>query len=115
MDFTKSDGNVWPIYLDASFSQPFSFCPGKATWEDKTMRMFDSLQTCFYAKTLWTEGGLGDQPSWFVDLYKDFAPSYQAAKTSAQWGGGSDTGQSNKHAKKKKAHGQGRQSLGGGK
>lgn len=81
------------------------------------MRMFDSLQTCFYAKTLWTQGGLGDQPSWFVELYKDFAPTYQNLKTSAQWGGSSsDTAsQSNKFAKKKNSTGKGRQSVGGHK
>ena len=35
------------------------------------MRLFEMMRTCFFSKTLWTDGGLGDQPSWFYDIYKD--------------------------------------------
>ena len=98
---------MFPIYLDKTYSTPFGFCPAKATWDEKAMRVFEMMRTCLTTKTLWEEGGLGDQPSWFYDIYKDFAPTYQSFKNKTMWGSNDSkpTGQNTKNAKNKAAVG----------
>lgn len=77
------------------------------------MRVFETMQACLDTNSLWEAGGLSDQPSWFVDLFKDFAPIYKGFKQRAMWGGDSKAAGQNTQVGKKKTAGVGRQSLGG--
>jgi len=90
IDFTPKDGSVFPIFLDDEYSMGFGFCPGKATWDARAMKLFETMQACLISKTLWAAGGIGDQPAWFVDIFKEFAPLYESLKLKAQWGSSSE-------------------------
>ena len=73
MDFTDSDGAIWPMRVMEGGGL-YSFCPGRATWDAQAMAIFSALQVCHQTGAHWVEGGISDQPSWWVDLVSEFLP-----------------------------------------
>lgn len=60
--------------------QPFSFCPGKATWDHEAMRTFSLLVVAAETGAMLGGGGIVDQPSWWVETLAWFLPVYDMAK-----------------------------------
>jgi hypothetical protein len=78
-DFTEKDGNFFPIHITDS-GAPFGFCPGKATWDQEVMEMFKVYQISAETGNLWVEGGIADQPDWFIDVLGWFISRYDQLK-----------------------------------
>jgi hypothetical protein len=76
MDFTeKDDPSVFPIYVTKGSSM-FSFCPGKATWDKDVVSVYRALKISAESGTMWGEGGISDQPEWWIELLAWFLPRY---------------------------------------
>lgn len=70
---------MWPMYV-IDGGTPFSFCPGKATWDRSATSTFRLLVVCAETGSLYSEGGIGDQPDWFIELLGWFLPRYNDLK-----------------------------------
>lgn len=71
----KDNSSIWPMYITDG-GTPFGFCPGKATWEPRTVKLYRMLVICADTGALYEAGGISDQPEWFVDLLGWFLPRY---------------------------------------
>jgi len=75
-DYTyKDNGSVFPIMVTKSGEQ-FSFCPAKATWDSGVTQVFQILLISFETGNLWHDGGIADQPAWFIELLGLFLVRY---------------------------------------
>lgn len=74
-EFTTADGQMWPMYINDG-GMPFGFCPGKASWDYAAVRVFRMLVVCSETGSMYDNGGVSDQPDWFVDLLGWFLPRY---------------------------------------
>lgn len=57
--------------------QKYGFCPGKATWDASIVRFYNLLVLSSELGALYCQGGLSDQPSWFIENLSWFAPYYR--------------------------------------
>lgn len=73
MDFTDADGPFWPIRVQDGGAL-FGFCPGKATWNSEAASIYKAIQVCERTGAHWQEGGIADQPDWWIDLVSEFLP-----------------------------------------
>lgn len=79
-DFTHKDhAGVFPILITKDGEQ-FSFCPGKATWDSSVVAVYNSLVISAETGCMWNEGGLSEQPQWFMDLLSLFIVRYNDHK-----------------------------------
>lgn len=69
---------------DPRGSQGFPWCPGKATWDSHSVTTFRTMVVSAETGALYGEGGIGDQPSWFVSLLSWFLPRYNDLKFNAR-------------------------------
>lgn len=76
---SKGDGAIWPMTVMEGGEQ-YGFCPGKAQWDETVKHLFRSLLICADTGTMWEQGGIKDQPDWFVDLLSWFLPRYDTMK-----------------------------------
>jgi hypothetical protein len=53
--------------------QLYNYCPGKATWNHENVLIYKSLLVTMNTGLGWNEGGVTDQPEWWVDLASDFS------------------------------------------
>jgi hypothetical protein len=83
MDFTTSDGNIWPMYAIKG-GTGFGFCPGKATWDSTAVNLFKTLMATAQTGAMWTSGGLYEQPDWFIDMISTYLPKYDDLKFNAR-------------------------------
>lgn len=75
MDFTEKDNAMWPMYVTKG-SALFNFCPGKATWDKETVSIYKALKLSSESGSQWIDGGIADQPEWWVELLSWFLPRY---------------------------------------
>lgn len=73
MDFNDEDGPIWPMRVYEGGGL-YGFCPGKSTWDSRAIAIYQSLVVCHQTGAHWIEGGISDQPSWWIDLVADFLP-----------------------------------------
>lgn len=79
-DFThKDNGSIFPIMITKEGEQ-FGFCPGKATWDASVSQIYLSLVICAETGTLWSSGGISQQPAWFIELLGIFLLRYSDQK-----------------------------------
>lgn len=78
-DFTEEDDPIFPIYVTKG-GQLFGFCPAKATWDESAVNLFRAMMTCHQSGSLWVQGAVSDQPSWFVDLFSWFSSQVDDVK-----------------------------------
>lgn len=78
-DFDGKDGAIWPMYVFQG-GELYSHCPGKATWDQSAVSLFQLLITCAETKALPYAGGVTDQPDWIVELLGWFLPKYDMMK-----------------------------------
>lgn len=78
-DFTAEDSNVFPIQVHEGGGL-YGFCPGKATWDHEATSLFELMTVAVEQKTLLVEGGLANQPHWFVSFLSWFGPTYDEQK-----------------------------------
>jgi len=75
-DFTAKDASFWPIYISPG-GEPFSFCPGKATWDNEAMAIFKILTIAAESGNIeLCAGGIYDQPDWWIEYLSWFLPRY---------------------------------------
>lgn len=74
LDFTEKDGPFWPIQIQKG-GDLYGFCPGKATWDSRAAVMYKALVVCERTGAHWQEGGIADQPDWWIDLISEFLPA----------------------------------------
>jgi hypothetical protein len=79
MDFTEADGAIWPMYVEQG-GESYGFCPGKATWDFEAASTFKMLIISAETGRMIEEGGLYDQPDWWIDLLASFLPRYDQQK-----------------------------------
>lgn len=58
----------------------YSFCPGKATWDQSLVSLFRLLVLAAETGVMLERGGLNDQPSWFIEQASWFIPRYHDYK-----------------------------------
>ena len=98
-DFKPKDDIIFPIEVYKGGPR-YGFCPGKVTWvsEFHTKRIFDLLVLTCETKFLLYEGGIMDQPSWYISKLSWFMPKYNALKEAMNqkrmWG---SSGSNNRH------------------
>ena len=56
--------------------ETYGFCPAKATWDNETVNLFNSLVVSLKYGKLLTKESLLDQPAWLIDLQAWFAMAY---------------------------------------
>ena len=78
-DFDDHDAPFWPIRIQQGGGL-YSFCPGKATWDQETKAIYSAIVVCAETHTQWQNGGIADQPSWWIDLVSSFVPMYNEMK-----------------------------------
>lgn len=79
-DFTEDDGQLWPIYLTPG-GNPYSFCPGKATWDQDLNDVYRLMSLAAEISDLHlVHGGLVDQPEWWIEQMSWFLPAYNHHK-----------------------------------
>lgn len=77
-DFTADDNpSVFPIQIFEGGSY-YGFCPAKATWpgNDSVIGKFKTLLYAASTNNLLVQGGINDQPSWFIETMSWFKPMY---------------------------------------
>lgn len=81
LDFTVEDGpTVFPIKLSKDSARSHGFCPAKAMFDFEAQQLFQLLMVCAETKTLYNEGGISNQPHWFIELLVWFLPAYDQEK-----------------------------------
>jgi hypothetical protein len=78
-NFTSQDAAIFPIKLQEG-GRLYGFCPAKSTWDMETVSIFKLMVIAVEQKTLLFDGGLVDQPAWFIDLLAWFSPEYDMQK-----------------------------------
>jgi hypothetical protein len=78
-DFNSKDGSIWPMYVHKG-GELFGFCPAKATWDPGTQELYKMLLVAAETGALYYDGGIADQPYWFIDLLAWFLPRYDSIK-----------------------------------
>jgi hypothetical protein len=79
MDFTEKDGSIWPMQMDTGgFS--YGFCPAKATWDPMARETYGILCLSMEMGVLYNDGGIINQPDWYMQLITMFAPIYDKLK-----------------------------------
>lgn len=83
MDFTEADGAQWPMYVEQG-GEMYNFCPGKATWDHEASAIFRMLIICAETGKMIEDGGLYDQPDWWIEMLAVFLPRYDNQKFSSR-------------------------------
>lgn len=83
LDFTDKDGVQFPIYAQKG-GELYGFCPGKATWDGRYMRLFKVMVIAAETGAMMKSGGIEDQPDWFIDLLGWFLPRFDHIKFSTK-------------------------------
>lgn len=78
-DFTSEDASLFPIKL-SSHGGEYGFCPAKVTWFPDLIAQYRLLVLSYETKQLLYEGGLAQQPAWFIELLGWFVPRYDELK-----------------------------------
>lgn len=73
MDFTDADGHIWPMRVFEGGGL-YGFCPGKASQDSAAVATYQALVVCHQTGAHWIDGGISDQPSWWVELVSEFLP-----------------------------------------
>lgn len=85
---------VFPIYVHQS-GELYGFCPAKATWDPETTLLFRSLHVAAMTGSMWQDGGMKDQPTWWIELLSWFIQRHDAesfgSKVRAVMGDGSQS------------------------
>lgn len=70
---------MWPMYVFRG-GDLYNFCPGKATWHYETHETFKLLLIASETGQLLYNGGMTNQPDWFIDLLAWFLPRFDTMK-----------------------------------
>lgn len=83
-DFTEKDNaQVFPAYVHKG-GELYGFCPAKATWDNESVLMFRTLHVAVTTGAMWQDGGIRDQPVWWVELVSWFAQRYDSENFSSK-------------------------------
>lgn len=63
------------MYVDQG-GELYGFCPAKATWDTWSVQMYRALLVAVTTGAQWTDGGLENQPDWWIDLLSWFSMRY---------------------------------------
>jgi hypothetical protein len=74
-DFTEEDAHFWPIQITKG-GELYNFCPGKATRDFEAVSLYNTVILTAETGALWSDGGIADQPTWFMELVTSFVPLY---------------------------------------
>ena len=78
-DFTSDDSMIFPMQI-ANGGALYSFCPAKSTWDLETRNVFNILMISAETGQLYRDGGIINQPEWFITLLSEFIPVYDKIK-----------------------------------
>ena len=78
-DFTDEDATFFPMVVEKGGTL-YGFCPGKATWDQEALAVYQALVVCAETGIMMEDGPLSDQPDWWVDLLSWFLPYYSDVK-----------------------------------
>jgi hypothetical protein len=76
-DFNENDAIIFPIEINKG-GEKYGFCPGKATWNNETVRLFRIMSLAAESNDWrYIDGGMVDQPAWWMDNINWFIPAYK--------------------------------------
>lgn len=78
-DFDATDNAMWPMAVHKG-GPMFGFCPGKATWDLQASSILRLLILAAETGVMYHDGGLSEQPQWWVELLSWFIPRYNDRK-----------------------------------
>jgi hypothetical protein len=85
---------VFPVYVHKG-GEGYGFCPTKATWDPQVSQLFRTLHVAAATGVMWQDGGVKDQPTWWIELLSWFIQRYDAenfgSKARAVLGDGSSS------------------------
>jgi len=70
---------MWPMAVHKG-GPLFGFCPGKATWDREASSILRLLILAAETGVMYRQGGIVDQPHWWIDLLSWFIPRYNDRK-----------------------------------
>lgn len=73
------DSNVFPMYVHKGGTL-YGFCPAKATWDNEATELYKTLIVSRECGIMIANGGILDQPAWFIDLLSWFTTRYDHEK-----------------------------------
>jgi hypothetical protein len=77
-DFTEADDPmVFPIYVHKG-GETYGFCPAKSTWDPQVTSLFRALHVAAVTGAMWQDGGVRDQPTWWIELLSWFIQRHDA-------------------------------------
>lgn len=76
---------MWPMYVYKGGAL-YGSCPGKATWDYENRTLFDMLVVSAETGTMLYNGGISDQPDWYIELLGWFVRAYGNIKFVSQQG-----------------------------
>lgn len=83
-DFGEEDDSaVFPVQVHKGGGL-YGFCPAKATWDPQVTTLFRALHVAAVTGTMWEQGALKDQPTWWLDLLSWFIQRYDAENFSSK-------------------------------
>lgn len=62
----------------------YGFCPGKSTWDAEATNLLNILLISAETGALLYNGGIANQPDWFIELLAWFLPKYDQMKFSSK-------------------------------
>jgi len=75
-EFTSADGSLWPMRIQEGGGL-YGFCPGKATWDHEAVSVYRTLVLTAETGALLHEGGIAQQPGWYIEMCGWFIPQYK--------------------------------------
>ena len=83
-DFTDADDSaIFPIQVSQG-GETYGFCPAKATWDTTVTTLFRSMHVAATTGVMWEDGGIKDQPTWWIDLLSWFIQRHDAENFSSK-------------------------------
>lgn len=99
---------VFPMYVHKG-GELYGFCPSKATWDPEVTTLFRTLHVAASTGVMWQDGGMKDQPTWWIELLSWFiqrhdAESFASKARSVLSDGSANQGGSKPHGAKRTAN-----------
>lgn len=78
-DYNENDAAFWPMRV-VEGGAFYGFCPAKVLRDVHANRIFNLLTLTAECGTMYTYGGMSEQPEWFFELAAWFVPRYHDHK-----------------------------------
>lgn len=74
------------MYINKN-GEKYGFCPAKASWDHEVRALYEILLVSSETGQMLYDGGIANQPAWFIETLAWFAPVYDNLKFSTRFSG----------------------------